>query len=92
MESFLNILHGIGNFLEIICGFLEKNSLALGKILNKVLMEKAPEHLTIHLMTSIQLSTPHKPITILLVQPTNASINCKLSPNKLRTSMAKFTN
>jgi len=32
-------------------------------ILNKVIMEKAPEHQTIHLMTSIQLSTPHKPVT-----------------------------
>jgi len=32
-------------------------------ILNKVIMEKAPEHQTIHLMTSIQLSTPHKLVT-----------------------------
>jgi len=32
-------------------------------ILNKVIMEKALEHQTIHLMTSIQLSTPHKPVT-----------------------------
>ena len=31
-------------------------------ILNKVIMEKAPEHQAIHLMTSIQLSTPHKPV------------------------------
>ena len=31
-------------------------------ILNKVIMEKAPEHQAIHLMTSIQLSTAHKPV------------------------------
>jgi len=54
--------------------------------LNIVIMEKAPKYQIIHLMTLIQLKTPHKPITqpitIHLFQPTIPSTKCTLSRRK----------